>query len=94
MVDVKQIVTIRHWLPIVTFCPVNKLPDLVYISVTFEGDEINELYAVRREVRRLIGGKRLYMEDIAELVLMEFPNASEVRVALAFNRHIVIRRRL
>ena len=29
-------IVVRHWLPIITFCPVNHLPDLVYVSVEFK----------------------------------------------------------
>ncbi len=81
-------VTIRHWLPILTFCPVNKLPDLIYVSVTFE-DEFVELYGVRKVIRAMVSGKRLFMEAIALKVLDAFPSASHVTVALAFNRHFI-----
>lgn len=83
----KTVTTVRHWLPIVTFCPVNNLPDIVYVSVSF--DTFEELYAVRRKVRQLASWKKMFMEDIAKCVADEFPHACEVTVRLAFNRHIV-----
>lgn len=86
------IVTIRHWLPILTFCPVNKKPDLVYVSVTFaerESSRIPELYAVRKTVRDMVSMQCMFMENIAILVSALFPAAVEVTVRLAFNRHVV-----
>lgn len=79
--------TIRHWIPIVTFCPVNHLPDLIYISLEFEG--FIELYEIRRKIRKLIGFRKLFMEDVASLVMDEFASAEQVTVRLAFNRHVV-----
>ena len=81
-------VTIRHWFPVVTFCPVNNLPDLIYISVCFRADKFVELYAIRRAFRKY-NFKRMFMEDIAKNVLKEFYDCKYVEVRLAFNRHIV-----
>lgn len=86
--DRNVVVSIGHWLPILTICPVNKLPDLIYIRVEFT-NIFAELYAVRRKVRQLISCKTMFMEDIATTVLDAFPHASQVQVSLAFNRHIV-----
>ena len=86
--------SIRHWLPIVTFCPVNNLPDLIYVTVDYdyEGDrEFVELYAIRKQVRKLVSWKKMFMEDIAEKVYNMFPECSAVTVSLLFNRHVVIR---
>lgn len=80
--------TITHWLPIVTFCPVNKLPDLIFVEVTFYND-FHELYNVRKKLRNLISGKTIFMEDIPALVLQEYPDAKIVKVRLAFNKHVV-----
>lgn len=83
-------VVIRHWVPVITVCPVNKLPDLIYISVGFtlsEGEFV-ELYAVRRMLRKY-NFKCMFMEDIAKAVLSEFPECSFVEVRLFLNRHIV-----
>lgn len=84
---------ITHWLPIVTFCPVNKLPDLIYVTVTHD-NEFVELYGARKRIRRAAAWKLAYMEDIAKDVLQEFPLATEVRVDLLFKRHTVITWRL
>ena len=86
------IVSVGHWLPIVTFCPVNNLPDLIYVRVEF--GTFAELYAVRRKVRKLVAWRRMYMEQVAAAVLDEFPTATRVTVALLFNRHIVTMREL
>lgn len=82
-------IVIRHWLPIITFCPVNYLPDPIYVSVGFEGTEIVELYAVRAKLRKLLSFKCMFMEEVAQIVFAEFPNASSVHVNLLFNRHSV-----
>ena len=82
---------IRHWLPIVTFCPVNHLPDLIYIEVEFDDDELHELYAVRRRVRQIASWKKKYMEAIADEVFNSFPGCTAVTVTLAFGRHVVTR---
>lgn len=78
---------IRHWLPIVTFCPVNKLPDLIYISLEF--NSFVELYAVRKAIRKEVSMKCMFMEDIAVAISSLYPSAVSVTVTLAFNRHIV-----
>lgn len=83
---------IRHWMPIPTICPVNGLPDLVYVTVFFtveHGEDPPELYAVRKRIRKLVTGRRMFMEDIARLVLNEFPAADCVQVRLLFDRHFV-----
>lgn len=82
-------VVIRHWLPIVTFCPVNKLPDLLYVSLEFRGDALVELYQVRRTVRKLASWKLAFMEDIARMIQQAYPEAYRVQVRLAFSRHVV-----
>jgi hypothetical protein len=89
-------VSIRHWLPLVTFCPVNHLPDLLYVTVDFDDNPVvdpqfNELYTVRKKVRKLVSWKKMFMEDIAEKVYNMFPECSAVTVSLLFNRHVVIR---
>lgn len=78
---------IRHWLPIITFCPVNGLPDLIYVSVEFS--DFVELYAVRKKIRKFAMWKKMYMEGIAEEVRLMFPEASKITVQLAFGRHVV-----
>lgn len=83
-------VKISHWFPIVTFCPVNKLPDLLYISVTFEGGEFKELYGVRKRIRKVAAWKLRFMEGIAMDIHDEFPDAVEVKVELITGRHSVI----
>lgn len=79
--------TIRHWLPLVTFCPVNNLPDLIYVSIEF--DYFVELYAVRKQIRRMFMWKKMFMEDVAKIVVEQFPDALRVEVRLAFDRHAV-----
>ena len=81
-------VKIRHWLPILTFCPVNGLPDLIYVTVEFDDNGLHELYDIRRQVRHLTQGKKMFMEDLAQLVFEEL-GADAVTVRLAFNRHVV-----
>lgn len=83
-------VTIHHWLPILTFCPVNHLPDLIYASVTFDDDKTHELYAVRRAMRGMIKHRKQFMESLAQDLSVAFPDAVQVRISLAFNRHVVI----
>ena len=78
---------IRHWLPIITFCPVNGLPDVIYISVEFT--EFTELYAVRKKIRKATMWKKMFMEDISEVVRKLFPESVKITVRLAFDRHVV-----
>lgn len=82
------IVTFRHWLPIITFCPVNNLPDLIYITVEFQ-DTFHELYQLRKDIRKAVMWKKMFMEDVAEIIAIMFPSAYTVEVRLAFNRHVV-----
>lgn len=82
----------RHWLPILTFCPVNNLPDLIYITVAFyekEAMPVLDLYKVRKAIRKAVSGKKMFMEDVAKLIQGMYPNAAKITVALAFNRHVV-----
>jgi hypothetical protein len=90
--EYSYLVRIRHWLPIITFCPVNHLPDFVYVEVVFE-DEFVELYQLRKDVRKLLSGRKEYMENLAVAVAEEFPAATEVTIRLLFNRHVVTVRR-
>lgn len=78
---------ISHWLPIVTFCPVNRLPDFIYITVTFES--FAELYAVRKRIKKIASWRLRFMEDIAQDVLLAMPAAKEVEVRLLTGRHVV-----
>lgn len=86
-------VTITHWLPAVTFCPVNNLPDLLYVEVEFDGATFVELYGARKKIKSLIQWKKCFMEEVAGIVHAAFPDALKVTVRLAFNKHIVISRR-
>lgn len=83
-----RVVTHRHWLPIITFCPVNNLPDLIYVTVVFQ-DKFVELYKLRKDIRRAVSMRKMFMEDIAELISGMYPSAVKVEVRLAFNRHVV-----
>lgn len=77
---------ITHWLPIVTFCPVNNLPDLIFVEMTFSN--FVELYAARKKLVKLVTLKTMYMEDIAKLVMKEL-GPDKVVVRLMFNKHRV-----
>lgn len=79
-------VVFRHWFPIVTFCPVNRLPDLIYVSVRVKNGQFIDLYAVRKQVRKIAAWRLAYMEAIAFDILEKFPR-SYVTVRLAFSRH-------
>lgn len=96
----------RHWWPVVTFCPVNHLPDFLWVSIQFRdrvtmpgvawpsGHESTfcqppDLYAIRRTIRYVLRWRKLTMEEAAERLLAAFPEATGVRVALAFERHTV-----
>lgn len=88
-------ICIRHWLPILTWCPVNNLPDLIYVTIHLEVDgpgNMLELYGVRREVRKLVSGQKMFMEDIALLVREYYLDKgvrTGVEVRLFLNRHVV-----
>jgi hypothetical protein len=71
-----------------TFCPVNRLPDFVYVTVTFE-NHFEELYAIRKRIRKTISGQTAFMEDLANKLSLEFPEAVEVELALITRRHVV-----
>lgn len=58
--------TISHWLPLVTRCPVNGLPDLCYIYVTIEG--FAELYEARKHLFSGFFMNKLFMEDMLKEV--------------------------
>lgn len=87
MPEHKLRLTVSHWLPLVTFCPVNGLPDVIYVYVTFETFE--ELYAVRKQLRKLVSFKKMFMEEVAETLLNKIEGAVEVEVKLLTGRHVV-----
>lgn len=85
---------IRHWLPIITFCPVNHLPDLIYVEVEFNDETldampVHELYGIRKRIRKVASFKKKFMEDIAADLFKEFQTCTSVTVTLAFGRHVV-----
>ena len=86
-----QFIRISHWLPIVTFCPVNGVPNFLYITVVFK-NQFRELYSVRKEFKRFQFSK-CFMEDIADDLTKIFPDAVQVTVRLVTGRHIVIVRK-
>jgi hypothetical protein len=81
-------VFIRHWLPIITRCPISIFPDLIYVTIEFENN-FQELYEVRRKIRKCISGQKAFMEDLAEYIFMQFPTCKSVTLRLLFNRHVV-----
>lgn len=97
-----RFVTVRHWLPIVTFCPFNGLPDPLYVSVEMldivpgldrsHREKLRDLRDVRRRVRKAIAWKKLSMEDCARAVANELQGMGvrSVMVKLAFSRHVVL----
>lgn len=82
---------ISHWVPIVTICPVSKLPDVFYFEVETEG--FVELYAVRKLFRQFYF-REVFMEDAAEQLLLSLKardyghRIRAVRVRLLFSRHV------
>lgn len=80
---------IRHWLPILTFCPVNNLPDLLYVTLHFDDGIFRDLYKVRKATRKMLSGRTAYMEDLARDLSTQYPTAT-VTVRLALSRHVVI----
>lgn len=78
---------ITTWFPILTFCPVNKLPDFIFVKIEFT--EFAELYDVRKQMRALLSGKTIFMEDAAKLISSSF-KCEKVTVSLMFNKHVVI----
>lgn len=87
MSSYKLQLTVSHWLPIITFCPVNNLPDVIYVYVTF--DTFTELYDVRKKIRKLVNFKKMFMEDVAQCLLHGIEGAVEVEVRLITGRHVV-----
>ncbi len=86
-------IKITHWFPIVTFCPVNGLPDLIYIVLEFQDGKFHELYQIRKKIRRLVQWRKMFMEDVCALVASEFPEALTIQTALLFGKHVVSIRR-
>lgn len=85
-------VRVTHWLPIVTRCPLSVWPDFIYITVDFP--RFAELYEVRRRLRAIAQGKRMFMEDIAQSVYDAMPTATRVEVRLLTGRHVVTLERI
>lgn len=77
-----------HWIPILTICPFNKLPDLIYIRVMYDDGKFRNLYNIRKSFRKYWFCMQ-YMEDIAERVYFEHPMARQVEVRLLFSKHVI-----
>lgn len=88
-----NIVSISHWFPIVIICPVTKLPDFLYATVTFDDGEFHELYKIRRRIKKVSSWRYCFMEDVAQSLYAEFTDAKEIKVTLLFGRHNVLLRR-
>lgn len=84
-----SIVTISHWLPVITFCPVNNLPDLIHVYVTIPADKFVELYGVRKDIQRNWRFRKMFMEDVAKEAFEFFDYALAVEVRLLTGRHVV-----
>lgn len=82
----KTVTKITHWLPIITFCPLSIFPDFIFVTLLFE-NEFVELYGARKRIRKAIQFKRDFMENLLENLKKEFPNAKEISIRLAFNKH-------
>ena len=79
---------VTHWLPIVTRCPLSVFPDLIFIRVHFSG--FQELYTVRKFLRKRFSFRKMFMEDIASEVLNCFTGSCrKVEVRLMFKKHVV-----
>lgn len=76
---------ISHWFPIITRCPLSVWPD--FIKITLLTTQFIELYEARRRMRQLVSGKRMFMEDIAKMVLQQFPEADACTVKLWMGPH-------
>jgi NADPH-dependent 7-cyano-7-deazaguanine reductase QueF len=76
-----------------TFCPVNRLPDFVYVYVTFPAEEFVELYNVRKQIRAAIKGRCEFMETLAKDLLTHFDAALQVEFVLMTGRHRIVLQR-
>ena len=88
-----SIISISHWFPIITICPVTKLPDFLYATITFEDDKFHELYEIRKRIKKVSMWRYCFMEDVAKSLLHEFSDAAEIRITLLTGRHKIILRR-
>lgn len=92
----RAISAFRHWFPILTICPVNGMPDFIYVSIEWEAPTETaflDLYLVRKLVRRTLSMRRISMEAASRLVLVAFYQQfrsvpSAITVSLMFNRHV------
>lgn len=57
-------IVISHYLPVVTRCPVNRLPDVLYLEAEFDGQA--EVYEVRRLLTRGFFLRLMWMEQVVE----------------------------
>lgn len=81
-------IRIGHWLPIITFCPVNGKPDFLFLYVTF--NSWVELFEVRKAMYNRFMWRKMFMETVASELHDLFPNAIAIEVRLMTNRHVVI----
>lgn len=94
-------VIVRHWWPIVTFCPFNGMPDFLWVSVQMltvspdyystAREEVIDLRIIRRKVRAAIGWKKISMEDACRKAAQALPGmfVQMVVVRMLASRHVV-----
>jgi NADPH-dependent 7-cyano-7-deazaguanine reductase QueF len=56
-----MVCTYKHWVPLVTICPVNHLPDFGFITI--QSKKMIEIYALRHIIHSF-AFRTMYMEDI------------------------------
>ena len=81
-------ITYKHWLPLITRCPVNGLLDICYVEV--RSPDMVDLYKIRKIIHSYFW-KKEFMEDVAAGILDRVSQlkcrVTEVKMTLLFNRH-------
>ncbi len=88
----KAKITVKHWLPFLTVCPVTHLYEWIWVEADFTG--FVELFKIRKRIKSNITANReRFMEEIARDVFTDLEAQGwpvcAVRVKLFCNKHIV-----
>ncbi|MGV8172201.1 MAG: hypothetical protein ACP5OA_05930 [Candidatus Woesearchaeota archaeon] len=85
-----QKVVIKHWFPIITICPVTRLPDLNYIRLETSGKATIEIGSWREEIFKH-RFEKIFLEDLIFELSKTIPKGITYNIhgKVIFSRHEV-----
>lgn len=86
MSEVVKETAVSHWLPFIIFHPTKRIPQIIYVEITFEG-EFAELSTVIKRLRKLINFRKVYLQDLVDDILSTFSRVKKVSISVPLHRN-------